>query len=697
MPSAEGAHPALGGRDPFGDLPVPARSIELDDLPLPVVTGLPQVAASLPRVAASLPQVAASLPTLLPSDGLARGDKGNPSVPASAMSFGEIELPILNDPLGEAQRGPNRPNSTKPKSLGPGPAEDADFGLFGDMDLPREAPSNAASSDGFGDVGPSAFPLDPSADFGDIQLDGKVQSLRPPPEAVALSAPLPPIALEGDHALPGGGLPGFGEVDLSDATGDDAPIGMGSPLGAEVPVANGMSAASPQEMPVELAAPAPTPAMSSRMARPSGAHSGKRSIVKAVAIGVAVLAVLGGTALQLTPYGAFGALAISDVVRAGEYKRATAATIADARKVAAPDTYDAARARLALVYAAHARRPRARAITAYAAVVDCETSIRFGADAARASRAKQLLATLQPNPKTLYADVAVASQIADSGDVARARAALDEVGRHAGSDPIEGEIALLQGAVEIEGKNGEAAVAMYKRALTFADDARAHFGLARAYDLLGDSANTQCEIAATLATSPQHPGALTLRARTRSAPVPVAKALADLSVVLDGPARARASPEELSEAYNARGWVSYEQGRASDARDAFAKAEALNPRDADALDGQGRLFLNEGRYTEALARFDTSLQIDPHAPDVIADDADAKLSLERLADAKQQLTLARAQFPKNISIVMLLGKVEKRLGNSDAAEGDLRAATALVDPARATAVLPYVALSELLS
>ena len=39
-------------------------------------------------------------------------------------------------------------------------------------------------------------------------------------------------------------------------------------------------------------------------------------------------------------------------------------------------------------------------------------------------------------------------------------------------------------------------------------------------------------------------------------------------------------------------------------------SDALDPRNVDALNGQGRLFLNEERATEALARFDTALQID---------------------------------------------------------------------------------------
>ena len=98
-----------------------------------------------------------------------------------------------------------------------------------------------------------------------------------------------------------------------------------------------------------------------------------------------------------------------------------------------------------------------------------------------------------------------------------------------------------------------------------------------------------------------------------------------------------------------------------------------------------------------MSRFDTALQLDPASPETIANDAEAKLGLERLQDAKTQLVEAKGRFPKDTGILMLLGKVEQHLGNNDAAEADLRAAVALVDPAQRDAVLPYVALSEMLA
>jgi tetratricopeptide (TPR) repeat protein len=635
---------------------------------LPVVSAaLPAPAAALPAPAAGLPTAAASLPT--PANILPTPANILPSArPAAPQGgFGEIELPGGHDSVPPPRTAP---------SLQMNPPKQA--GGFGEIELPREG-------GGFGST-PSraASPAANSADFGDLDLGSSSSG-------GATSAGGPPTAGRGSAA---GGMT-FGELDFGgDDGGAAAPPSIG--VDSNLSPAKSLPPAGPN---VQAAATAPVslrPA-ASRGERPAPELK-KRSLGKTIAAGVLVVAILGGASLQLTPYGAYGYLVIGDMMHAKAYAATTSAAQAAAEKTLGTDTYDDAKSAVDAIAAAHGSAPRIKPLGALAAVVDYATTVRFGADVSRASRAKQFVTDLATTPEATYLDVALAAQAAEAGDLDKSRKAIDAASHHyPGGDPIQLDLALLRGDLELQAKDAAAAVVAFKQAAALTSDARPHYGLARGYDLLGDATNARKEIDATLAVSPMHPGALTLRARRKSATVDDTSALRDLSTVIDGPARAKASPNELSNAYAAKAWVSLERGAASDARDAFGQAVKLNPRNVEALNGEGRLLLNEGRYTEAMSRFDTALQFDPASPETIANDAEAKIALERLADAKTQLTDARQRFPKSISILLLLGKVEQHLGNNDAAEQDLRTAITFTDAARPDAVLPYVALSELLS
>jgi tetratricopeptide (TPR) repeat protein len=610
-----------------------------------IEVGLPVVSASLPASvdnAAYLPSPSSPLPVtaqVLPQ--LAQGKTGRP--------FGEIDLPVAADSLPVIM--------ARERHL-PSPVLDPDPGLggaFGEIDLPREAPASARE----------AALVD--------RLSFSQGDASPPSTPPSSENPAPRAEAPGDEA----GM-SFGEVDLG-GDGEAAALRVESPGAAAAAARDGGPLAA--RWPV-----APRVAPGKR----------KPKTGRIVALLLTAVAFLAGASVQLTPYGAFGYLAVSDVIHAGAYAQATDAAIAGAEKSLGADTYDAAKAAVESAYAAHAQNPRAKPLTAYAALVDAETTVRFGPDATRASRAKQLVADVAPGGnKVAFLDAAVAVQTAAAGDLEKARALLQAQSQS--QTPVTVDVLRALGDVELALSDAPEALSVWKRASAIANDASAHFGLARAYDLAGDAAGAKREIEATLAATPTHPGALTLRARRKSAASNPTQALADLAVVLDGPARATASPMELSDAYAARAWVDLERGATGDARDAFAQAVKLNPANVDALNGEGRLFLDEGRYAEALARFDTALKNAPLSPETIASDAAAKLALERLADAKQQLTAARDRFPKSVPILLTLGKVEQRLGNLDAAEGDLRTAIASVDPARPDGVLPYVALSELLS
>jgi tetratricopeptide (TPR) repeat protein len=644
-----------------GNLPVPAAG-----LPVPAA-GLPVAAASLPVPAASLPTPAASLPT--------------------AGAFGEIDLPSIPESLPTAAE--SLPSNVAPdKHL---PARSSPSGGFGEFDLPREPPPAASPP-----LGMPPQPITDSADFGDLQLEEKPRSGKG--SSGSHQSVVDRLPSAGDAAS--GGM-SFGEVDFgggADAAAAEPAIGVdttGLPAQSAPPLPG-----PPVQAAVTASVSVRPPIARERAAPASLPPPRKRSAGKYVALGSLVAAILGGASLQLTQYGAFGYLAIGDILHAKDYAAALASDVASTEKSLSSDTYDDARSAVDAATSAHSRSSRALPVTAYAAVVDFATTVRFGADPARVPRGKELVTELvQAQAKDVkYLDVAQSAQLAaEGGDWGKARTALAAAaGRYPG-DPIQLDIAVLRGDVELAAKDANAALAAFKAVQAAPGDARVHFGLARAYDALGDAANAKKEIDATLAASPMHPGALTLRARMKSVHVDETQALKDLSTVIDGPARTKASPAELSNAYAAKAWVSLERGAASDARDAFAQAVKIDPRNVAALNGEGRLLLNEGRYTEALSRFDTALQFDPSSPEAIANDAEAKIGLERLADAKAQLTDARTKFPKSIPVLLLLGRVERKLGNMDASEQVLRAALSYADPTRSNAVLPYVALSELLS
>jgi len=638
------------------DLPVVASDLPAIAANLPVVAaGLPEVAAHLPAPAAALPSVAASLPATASA------------LPMVARNFGEIDLPNVAEVLpsvgsaAQQQQLPTLGSAAQQQQL-PTPAPAA----FGEIDLPREHPPAAAAPAG----------VQNSADFGDLNFGDK-------PRASRTSAPVAARTDGENNALT------FGEVDFG--AGDAGPAAIGTePNGPATEPPSGMRAAA--TAPISL-----RPPPSAARDRAPEAAPRKRSHAKLVAGGIFIVALLAGAALQLTSYGAFGYLAIGDAMHASDYARATSTAMTDAEKSLGADTYDAAKLAVNAALAAHLQAPRAHALTAYAALVDAATTARFGNDPARNSRVKQLLAELPPGESVKYLDIASAAQAAADGDLDKARRGLDAASRRDTSDPVQLDVALLRGWVELAARDGAAALVAFKHAVELSNDARGHFGLARAYELVGDPTNARKEVDATLALSPQHPGALTLRARMKGAHVDETQALSDLAQVLEGPARAKASPDELARAYAARAWVNLERGATSDAREAFAQSVKLSPRNVEALNGEGRLLLNDGRFTEALTRFDTALQYDPSSPVTIANDAEAKIALERLADAKQQLLDAKQKFPKNIAVLLLLGKAEQHLGNNDAAEADLRAAVSLVDPTQSDAVLPFVALSELLS
>jgi tetratricopeptide (TPR) repeat protein len=657
----------------------------LEDLP----TARSGAKAGGDREHADLPAVVADLPA-----------------PRSNLGFGEIDLPTLGASLPSVQeRDRYRTGSS---SIGlPLPVVGAGLPVTVPAELPsalggghlpevasvlptaRRALSEVANPTATSVTRPvEEEPIE--ADLGEIELHSLPPAPTLPDDALE-ELELPPPRIQKDTRTAGD--TGFGEVDLGDVPGDlldtTVPEDVARPSTGER--AGGGEAALPT-------ASAPK----QRSNRSANDPAVRRSRGPRLVLALAVLSVIGGTLLQLTPYGAFGYVLIEDVLHEGGWNRLAEEASQKTRRIMALDVFESTEKALDELAVAHAEAPRARRLAAFAALAEYEAQLRFGKDAARAARVQSWLAEIAASglrpAEVRYLAVAIAAQAAITGDLGSARSGLDAAsGTDPAGDPVQQDIALVRGEVELAAKDATAAAAAFAHALQLTPSARAHFGLARAYVLGNDATKARAEIAATLAATPHHPGALILRATlTWASDKSESAAMADLKDALDRPTTGTASSSDRSRAYALLGWIQSARGKTAEAHTSFETAIKLDPGNADALIGQGEALFTEGRYTEALSRFDTALQVEPRNPHAVVADAKTKISLERLADAKAQLTQARVNFPNEMKIAFWLGKAETALGNRKAAEDAYVAAIALANPEKADAIEPYVGLAELL-
>jgi tetratricopeptide (TPR) repeat protein len=410
-----------------------------------------------------------------------------------------------------------------------------------------------------------------------------------------------------------------------------------------------------------------------------------------------VVFIIGGASLALTPYGPFGSNVITDVLKKGTYVTFTEDSANAARKRFASDTFVEARKASDDLDLARKKMPRARQLSAYSALAEYMTQLRFGADPERGARAQVWLKDIPPGSEVAYLGLAKSAQQALVNDLAGARRGVDAATRNT-KDPGQFEAAILRGEIELLAHDGAAAATAFKKASDSAPSARASYGLARAYFLTKDYAKTKEALGQVLAQSPQHAGALILRANlTWVTAHDDQAAMRDLATVIEGPAKQNAGVAELAQAYSSKGGILFARERAGDARKAFDEAVKLDARNVSALVGQAEILYAEQRYTEALSRFDTAVGADPSSIDAIVGHAKTNIALEHLQDAKQQLTAARAANPKEMRVALWLGKAEEALGNKTVAEKQFNDAIELADPSAPDAITAYVALATLLA
>ena len=654
----------------FNDLPALQNDLPLvgghhNNLPmvggynnLPVVGGhnnLPMVggANNLPMVGGNLPMVGGNLP-------MTRGGGG----------FGEIDLPsVQNDlpnPMGAQAHMPMPVSDDRllPNRAGGAPPPIA----FGELDLPIVGGAGA---------NPSRAPE--AVSFGELDLPADPTIGAPPFSMAPGQQPSGP---------PSGGSPGgmgFGEVDLGGG-GDHGPV-MGPP-----------PAASAGSMFQEASLDGQGPATGTRTKGPAtperqGSKAGK------VIGGLLALLVVGGAALQFLPgVGAFGYVIIGDVAHAKDYDKGALAAADAARAKLALDTFSSAQQAADQLADLKRRSPRNRPLAGYASFAEYANQVRFGVDLQRAARAKTFTTDIPPGTEAWYLLASSAAQQAASGDLAAAKGALATAVAKEPRDGIQYDMAILRGEIALVEKDNAGALAAFTDATKIASNARSQFGLARVHYAMKSVAKAKAAVDATLAASPTHAGGHTLRALlTWELQHDDAAALKELAVVLDDKARKTEGPNEVSSALAAKGWIMLARDRVGDARTAFDEAVKIDPRNVTALVGQGEVLYRDGRHTEALTRFDEAVLKDPTGLPPVIGAAKTKVALERLADAKAQLTAARARAPKDMAVALWLAKVEDALGNKTVAEKLYADAIDLADPTNPDAIEAYSAFASFLA
>jgi len=517
-----------------------------------------------------------------------------------------------------------------------------------------------------------------------------------------------PRAPAGGVSRAAGGGASFGEINVGDdqeaAIGEETlslASGSAPPMSTEDDMEFG---GIPQEAEVGRSispalAPAVTPsrkptAPATPSAKPKGGVSGGAG--KVLAAGLALLAVGGASLEVLTPYGAFGRHVVFDVLNADKFAAEQSQAIDGARKLLASDTFGNMNQAIGYVDAAHARSPRVTGLLAYGAFVGYIAELRYGRGPTIDAHAKQQLAQIPPEKTPPYADLARAAEAAVESQLPRAKQVALTLAQN---DKQDVDVAILAGEVELLVKEPAKALDYFTRAASLDGGApRSSFGIARANSALGNHPVAVTVAKKVLQQSPQHVGARLLIARslwTGSRDETGATAILT-EVITPGATREAASPLELVDALTTMAKVHMARSRMSQAEAALTEALKIDPKAGPALAGMGEVLYREGRFTDALARFEAGIQADPEGTSAKIGEAKTKIALERLGDAKEQLKKLRDARPNDLEVVYWIGRVEEALGDKAAAERAYGEAITLA-AGKSDAIDAYVALSQLLA
>jgi len=728
-PTAPPGPPVAAIKSQPSDLPMPAEEIDLpapfagadpSDVPPPSIDAFgdlpaPKTGAHSLELGAFDESEAADLPAL----------KGEPT-PSGFDPFADLDLPVLRDAPG---------GTDLPAPLG-GP-RGADVDLPVAMDRPR-------------DVGAGSL-----ADEVDLPMALTDADLPTPragsavPSPISLESDLPvaseqqdlPVArddfmdldIEGPDRVHGGGPI---ELDLPD--GDDLALEMdieGRPRAPEPPPLLGQIE-GPEQVArdsAELELPESSdPELSGfpaqdgdgvhRMPRVGGAGpdfeapparkrkqiSIKRPpwLMKALAV-LAIVAIVVGSGFYLgtTKYGLFGIHLVEPFLPASGDAVVGTQAIEEAEMIASTDTYADTRKALAKLQAAREDASLNRALVARSLLHESYHLVRYGQDVESSSVADTLRVQLRRRgDEAPRVHVALAADALRNADTSTANS---EIALASQDDATDVYIDLVAGEIALKARQGQSAVDAFDQAMKKQDSARAQWGLARGYRVLGDLEAAAAAAQATQNLSPNHAGARVAVANLLIADGEIDEAYALLQAPagltpVEG-ATLQVARADKSAALTLIARIEERRGRLGAAREMYEKAIELDTSNAEAALGAARLVLREGVYQDAYIRFKTVLgsEIRPGAemdvtgkPKFVVEAklgaVEALLAMKKPEEANQLLADLQTPEPVSADVELWQGKISESLGDSKEAVKHFRSAIKL-EP---KSIRGYMALAQ---
>ena len=429
-------------------------------------------------------------------------------------------------------------------------------------------------------------------------------------------------------------------------------------------------------------------------------------LMKALAALAVVTIIVGaGFYLGTTKYGLFGVHLLEPMLPAAGDPALVAQAIEEAEIIAASDTYTSQRQALTKLQAARDDARLNRSLVARTLLHESYNLVRYGSDMESASLADALRVHLQRRgDEAPRVHVALAADALRNADIDGAKS---ELALASQEDATDAYLDLVAGEIALQSRDGQSAVEAFGRALKKDDNARAQWGLARGYQVLGKTDEAAAAAKATQKLSPNHAGARVAVANLLIADGKVDEALELLQIPaglapVEG-TTLRVAKADRSAALTLIARIEEQRGRLGAAREMYEKSIELDTSNSDAALGAARLVLLEGAYPDAYARFQTVLGSQTPAgaeldvtgqPKVVVQAklgaAEALVAMGKAEEANKLLADLRTEEPVSAEVELWQGKVAEGLGQSKEAVKHFRNAIKL-EP---KSVRAYMALAQ---